>query len=232
LQAILTVLEGWRLEEIAAALPTSGLSISETDFWDAAHTSAIGFSFVGDIPDPPSLEGFLFPDTYYLDPNATAIDATREMLANFDEQVTYELRAGFASQGLSLFEAVTMASIVEREAVVSDEKATIASVFLNRLAQNMSLDADPTVQYALGQQADGWWKAPLSFDDLEVESPYNTYRYPGLPPGPIANPGLSSLEAVAFPDQTTFLYFRALCDGSGRHAFARSFEEHVANACP
>lgn len=230
--AILTVLEGWRLEEIAGALPTSGLSISETEFWEAAHTSAIGFTFAGEIPDPPSLEGFLFPDTYFLDPDATAIDATREMLANFDEQVTYELRAGFARQGLSLFEAITLASIVEREAVVSDEKVTIASVFLNRLANNMPLDADPTVQYALGQQADGWWKAPLSFDDLEVDSPYNTYRYPGLPPGPIANPGLVSLEAVAFPDQTTFLYFRALCDGSGRHAFARTFEEHVANACP
>jgi UPF0755 protein len=213
-------------------LPSSGLSISAGDFWDAAHGSAIGFSFAEDIPDPPSFEGFLFPDTYYLDPEATAIDVTHEMLANFDQQVTAELRAGFARQGLSLFEGITLASIVEREAVVGDEKPTIASVFLNRLASSMTLDADPTVQYALGQHEGGWWKAPLSFNDLEIDSHYNTYRYAGLPPGPIANPGLESLEAVAFPDQTNFLYFRALCDGSGRHAFARTFEEHLANACP
>ena len=97
----------------------------------------------------------------------------------------------------------------------------------------MKLDADPTIQYALGLQADGvWWKAPLTWADLSFESQYNTYLLPGLPPTPICNPGLEALHAVADPAETNYLYFRALCDDSGRHAFAPTFEEHLANACP
>jgi UPF0755 protein len=127
---------------------------------------------------------------------------------------------------------VTLASIVEREAAVAEEMPQIASVFLNRLALGMKLDADPTVQFALGRQPDGgWWKAGLTFADLEIDSPFNTYRFAGLPPGPIANPGLASLEAVAQPTETVYLFFRAACDGSGRHLFAVTFEEHQANAC-
>jgi UPF0755 protein len=126
-----------------------------------------------------------------------------------------------------------LASIIEREAVVADERPIIASVFFNRLSAGMLLESDPTVQYALGQQPDGdWWKSPLSLDDLALDSPYNTYRSAGLPPGPIANPGLSSLQAVANPADTPYFYFRAACDGSGRHAFAATFDEHLLNACP
>ena len=155
------------------------------------------------------------------------------MLENFDRRVDGQMRAGFEAQGLNLFQAVTLASIIEREAVVDEERGLIASVFLNRLRAGMKLEADPTVQYALGQQPDGsWWKSPLTADDLALDSLYNTYRYPGLPPGPIANPGLESLRAVAFPEQTEYLYFRAACDGSGLHTFARTFEEHLQNACP
>ncbi len=148
-------------------------------------------------------------------------------------RVTPELLDGFEAQGLSIYEAVTLASIIEREAVVAEERPRIAGVFLNRLEQGMKLETDPTVQYALGLQADGgWWKTDLTSQDLQFDSPFNTYLHPGLPPGPIANPGLSSLEAVAEPIDTDELYFRALCDGSGRHAFARTFEEHLQNACP
>ena len=98
----------------------------------------------------------------------------------------------------------------------------------------MRLDSDPTVQYALGfDPVKGtWWKSPLSLDDLQVVSPYNTYQIQGLPPGPIANPGLSALRAVAFPDETPYYYFRAACDGSGRHTFAETFEQHQGNSCP
>jgi UPF0755 protein len=109
----------------------------------------------------------------------------------------------------------------------------IASVFHNRLAANMKLDSDPTVQYSLGYnpKQKTWWTNPLSSADMSVDSPFNTYRYPDLPPGPIANPGLAALRAVAFPDQSPYYYFRAACDGSGRHLFATTFSEHLANAC-
>jgi UPF0755 protein len=133
-----------------------------------------------------------------------------------------------------MVQAVTLASIVQREAVIQDEMPMIASVFLNRLAVNMKLDSDPTVQYALGYQngRGGWWTNPLSLADLQIDSPYNTYIYTGLPPGPIANPSLEALQYVAQPAQTPYFYFRAACDGSGRHNFAITFNEHLNNACP
>jgi UPF0755 protein len=110
----------------------------------------------------------------------------------------------------------------------------IASVFLNRLNADIKLDADPTVQYAVGYNAAQatWWTNPLSFEDLQLDSPYNTYLYAGLPPGPICNPSIDALRSVAFPAQTPYYFFRAACDGSGRHLFAETFDEHVNNACP
>ncbi len=227
------VLAGWRMEEIAAALPTSGLNISPQDFLSIAKRRPGGYTFSAGLPQRASAEGFLHPGAYTLPRQTTASELLATLLGRFDAQVDAQLRDGFASQGLSLYEAVTLAAIVERETVIPEELPVIASVFLNRLHQGMMLQADPTVQYALGfDQAWGWWKSPLALSDLEVQSPYNTYLHPGLPPGPIANPGLEALRAVAFPEQTGFLYFRADCDGSGRHIFARTFEEHQANACP
>jgi UPF0755 protein len=227
-----TVLEGWRTEEIAERIAVSGLNISFEDFLATCDEVSRSNDLPVEWPADPSLEGFLFPDTYFLDPESSARDVILAMLDNFKTRLDAETLAGFEQQGLSVYQAVTLASIVEREAVIPDERPLIASVFLRRLSLGMKLEADPTVQYALGLQADGWWKAPLSLSDLEVDSPYNTYRYAGLPPGPIANPGASALNAVAFPADSTYLYFRALCDGSGRHAFAETYEEHLENACP
>ncbi|MGD8555162.1 MAG: endolytic transglycosylase MltG [Anaerolineales bacterium] len=232
-EIVFVVPEGWRLEQIADSLPMSDPTFNEADFLAATQTRPPGYSFSGELPEPPSLEGFLFPDTYHADPDLSAEELVLLMLDNFENQVGADLRSGFAQQGLSLYQAVTLASIVEREAVVADERPLIASVFLNRLAIGMKLDADPTVQYALGRQPDGsWWKAPLTLADLQVVSRYNTYLQTGLPWGPIANPGLSSLQAVAFPSETPYLYFRARCDGSGRHLFAETYEEHLQNECP
>jgi UPF0755 protein len=228
----LTIIEGWRVEEIANALPKDYLSFDPDDFLAAAHTYIPGYSFSDDLPDPFSLEGYLFPDTYHLSQDVTAIDLIETMLDNFESRVDEELREGFLQQRLSLHDAVILASIIEREAVIADEGPMIASVFLNRLTLGMKLEADPTVQYAIGSAEDGWWKAPLTREDLNIQSPYNTYLYGGLPPGPIANPGLSALRAVAFPAETIYLYFRAMCDGSGRHVFAVTYEEHLENACP
>lgn len=233
LQIVFTVPEGWRLEQIADALRGSGLPIAPADFLAAAHTRPPGYSFSEELSEPPSLEGLLFPETYLLDPDVTAVELVLTMLDAFEARVGPELRQGFAQQGLSLLEAVTLASIVEREAVHADERPLIAGVFLNRLRIGMRLDADPTVQYALGAGPDGvWWRRTLTAADLAVDSPYNTYRVTGLPPGPIASPGLSALRSVAAPAASDYLYFRADCDGSGRHRFARTYEEHLANACP
>ncbi len=227
------VLPGWRLEEIADAIPTSGLEFSSQDFFTAASRPPDGYASLAGLPQFASLEGFLFPDTYTLARSTTVDEFIAILLANFEKHIDPQLVAGLESQGLNLFQAVSLASIVEREAVLDEEMPVIASVFLNRLEIGMSLESDPTVQYALGyNRSQGtWWTNPLSRQDLQVDSLYNTYRYPNLPPGPIASPGLAALKAVAFPAETPYYYFRAACDGSGKHRFAQTYEEHVNNAC-
>lgn len=225
-----TVLAGWRMEEIAASLPTSGLAVTPDEFLSVARTPRDDFDF---LAGAASAEGFFFPDSYILSRSVSVEELIEEFLRNFALRLTPELNSAFARQGLTVYEAVTLASIVEREAVRDEEKPLIASVYLNRLNIGMKLDADPTVQYALGYDfAEGtWWKNPLSLNDLQFDSPFNTYAYAGLPPAPISNPGLDSLQAVAFPAETPYYYFRARCDGSGYHSFAETFEEHVANGC-
>jgi len=215
-----SILAGWRLEEIAASLPTSGLAISPGDFVAAAQQN--------------DAEGFLLPGVYTISRDTDAELLVLTLVTAFNAAITPEIQSGFAKPGLSTREAVILASIVERESVVDAEMPMIASVFLNRLAIGMNLDADPTVQYALGfNQFQGvWWTNPLSSADLGVDSAFNTYLYPGLPPGPICNPGVTALRAVAFPAKSPYYYFRAACDGSGQHVFAETFEEHVGNACP
>ena len=138
--------------------------------------------------------------------------------------MTLDLRSGFVNHGLNVYQAVTLASIIQSEAVMEQEMPMIASVFYNRLAIDMPLQADPTVQYALGYNSAqaSWWTTPLSAQDLQFNSPFNTYIYPGLPPGPISNPGLGALQAVASPEQSQYYYFQARCDGSGFHNFAET----------
>jgi UPF0755 protein len=228
--ASLVILPGWRMEEIAASLPTSGLSIDPDAFFSAAQTPpAVLAPF-----SPVTMEGFFFPDTYTL-PRETTVEQLLDVIArNFAVRITEEMHAGFEAQGLTVHQAVILASIVEREAVRKEEAPLVASVYLNRLAIGMKLDADPTVQYALGYQADtnSWWKSPLSWDDLQIDSPFNTYQIGGLPPAPISNPGMEALQAAAFPQTSPYYYFRAACDGSGYHVFAVTLEEQIANACP
>jgi UPF0755 protein len=223
------VLPGWRLEEIAASLPTSGLNIDPADFIRAASAPRYQPDY---LPQGASAEGFLFPGQYTL-PRATSADTMVTLMQrNFEVYLSDRLKRGFQKQGLTVYEAVTLASIVEREAIQKDEMPQIASVFLNRLADGMKLDSDPTVQYALGLAGESWWKNPLVADDLQVDSPYNTYLNRGLPPGPIDNPSMDALMAVAEPAQTPYFYFRAACDGSGRHVFSETYEQHLQNACP
>jgi UPF0755 protein len=228
------ILPGWRLEEIAGALPTSGLNIPSEEFLASARIPRSGYVFSDKLPPNATLEGFFFPDTYEMSRTLTLEGFIRVILDNFQVHLSPDVQAGFSNQGLDIYSAVTLASMIEREAVIDDEMPLIASVFYNRLAAGMKLDSDPTVQYARGlnQTQQTWWTNPLSLDDLNVDSPYNTYRYPGLPPGPIASPGLNALKAAAFPETSTYYYFRAACDGSGRHVFTPTFEEHASYACP
>ena len=228
--ATLVILAGWRMEEIAASLPTSGLSITPEAFLSAAQTPPQ----VLDFTSATSMEGFFFPDTYTLR-RETTLDQFLDIVArNFAQRMTQDLITAFENRGLTVYEAVIIASIVEREAIHIEEAPMIASVYLTRLAINMKLDADPTVQYALGYQFDknSWWKSPLALNDLQIPSPYNTYLNVGLPPTPNTNPSLEALMAVAYPEATPYYYFRAACDGSGYHNFSVTFEEQIANACP
>ncbi len=230
-QVTFVILPGWRMEEIAASLPTSGLNITSDEFLAAAKKSRPGFDF---LSGAASTEGFLYPDSYILPRVTTADELVEVFVRNFDLHLTSDLRDGFNRQGLSIYQAVTLASIVQREAVHDDEAPMIASVYLNRIKINMKLDADPTVQYALGhdQSQQTWWTNPLSADDLKVNSPYNTYLIDGLPPTPISNPGLTALRAVAFPAESSYYYFSARCDDSGYHNFAQTFQEQLQNLCP
>jgi UPF0755 protein len=226
------VLPGWRVEEVAESLSTSGLSITQDEFLTAAKGPPRQYDFLNGAG---SVEGFLYPDSYIFSRNlSSAEEMINEMVRNFAVHLTSDLTDGFQRQGLTVYQAVTLASMVEREAVQDEEKVLIASVYLNRLNIGMKLDADPTVQYAIGynflQQT--WWTNPLSLIDLQVNSLYNTYRYEGLPPTPIANPSLGALRAVASPAETNYLFFRARCDGSGYHDFSETFDEHLQNGCP
>ena len=219
-QTTLSILAGWRMEEISEKLPGVGLQVDPAHFIQTVLMSG--------------KEGYLFPGIYQVERDVSAEALVEMFYQRFISQVTPQMESQFTTNGLTLHEAVILASIVEREAVIEDEMPLISSVFLNRLANDMNLAADPTIQYALGfNRGQGtWWTNPLSLDDLKLPSSYNTYENPGLPPGPICSPGLAALQAVASPAQTTFLYFRADCEGSGRHLFAESFQEHLDNACP
>jgi UPF0755 protein len=228
---VVTIPEGLRAEEIALTLQDEGI-VSGTDFGEALFASEYDFDFLDELPPGGALEGYLFPATYGFSRTATAHDVVQQMLAAFEKNVVEPLGSDIAASDLTLHETVTLASIVEREAQVPEERPIIASVFLNRLSIGLPLQADPTVQYAVATDPEsvrryGYWKQGLTEADLEVDSLYNTYLVSGLPPGPIANPGFASIEAVVHPAETNYLFFVAKNDGS--HAFAETLEEHQRN---
>jgi UPF0755 protein len=226
---------GWRLEEIAESIDLSGFEFSGEEFLAFTFSPPDSIRAQLQLPAQASLEGYLYPGEYSLEPHIDLESTIEVFLSNFRAHMqSPELLEGISAQQLTFHEALTMASIIERETRADEEKATIASVFYNRLVEGMRLQTDPTVQYALGfdETEQTWWKTQLTEADMQVDSPYNTYLYAGLPPGPISNPSLASLEAVAFPAQTPYFYFRAKCDGSGTHAFSVTYEEHLNNACP
>lgn len=226
------ILPGWRIEEIGNILSTSGLTFTEDEFFEAVsnYPEASRPNLLYGIYD---LEGFMFPDSYTFDRNINVYDFIQIILNHFSESITDDIKVGFQNQGLDIYDAIILASIVQREAMVSDEQPLIASVFINRINNGMKLESDPTVQYANGYDEENgtWWKNPLTYDDLNFQSPYNTYANSGLPPGAICNPGLSAIKAISQPEESNYFYFRSDCDNSGRHKFAETLPEHIANEC-
>jgi UPF0755 protein len=254
----ITLIEGWRLEQIIGYLGSTRLTMNLEEFAGLAMdppADLLGsYDFLADLPDGRSLEGYLYPDTYRVDANATAREVIDLLLGTFDARLSPEIREQIAGQQLnggpmSIDEAVTIASIVEREAVLDTERALIAGVYVNRLqTSGWRLDADPTIQYALGTLANegkpmgGWgsleWWPPLMQRAIDIVLPdvligYHTYLSDGLPPSPIAAPRLASLAAVAAPDTASgYFFFVAACpDGvrDGSHYFATTLGQHEAN---
>ncbi len=206
----ITTLEGWRNEEIAAAL-SKNLDIPESEFLKIAKL------------------GYMFPDTYLVPQDATAGAIIAIFTAAFDKKVTADMRADIRASGMTLHEVITLASIVEREGHTDEDRPIIAGILLNRLKAGWPLQADATLQFALGYQPQEktWWKKALYDEDKKVNSPYNTYANTGLPPGPISNPGIASIRAAIYPKKTSYWYY--LHDPSGGVHYAETLDEHNAN---
>lgn len=225
-----------RIEELADILAAQ-TPISATEFlaWmKNADQWKTQFPFLNDLPAGASLEGYVFPDTYGIARDkVSARDIIATALLNFDKQVTVQMRADVQAQGRTLYDAIRLASIVEREAAVEAERPTIAGVYFNRLTDGMALDADPTIQYALGNTRDPntWWPQITQDDYQGVDSPFNLYRNLGLPPNPIDSPALASIRAAIYPEKHGFYFFRISCTQDGTHRFARTLAEQIANEC-
>jgi UPF0755 protein len=223
-----TVREGLRTEEVAELLAAAGV-VNGAQFLTVVKSGRFDYPALKDRPAGAGLEGYLFPDTYEIAATATATQVVDLLLGTFEQRFSPAMRQQAADRRQTIFQVQTVASLVEREAQLASERPVIAGVYLNRLAKGMALEADSTVQYALGYDAKSrsWWK-PLALDDLRKDvGPYSTYLSLGLPPGPICSPGLAATQAVLQPAKTDYLYYYAKGDGS--HAFARTFEEHQDN---
>jgi len=208
--------EGFNMFDIAKSVEAAGLG-SASDFLKVATTDT---ALISDIaPQATSLEGYLFPNTY----NFTRTQTMREMAAEMVKQ--FRQVAGQIGLTQDIPTTVTLAAIIEKETAVPEERPEVASVYANRLSKRIPLQADPSVIYA--ELLSGTYSGALHHNDMQFDSAYNTYRHAGLPPGPIANPGRSSLEAAMHPAQTNYYYF--VSDGNGHHRFANSLEEHNKN---
>jgi len=217
----ITFREGLTMREMAQLFESKGLG-SAKDF----STQASDSQLIRNLdPAAKDLEGYLFPDTYAMTRNTTAAQLVPRMVDGFEKALAPETLSAAEARGLTLRELVTLASIVEKETGKPEERPLVAAVYSNRLKIGMALQCDPTVIYALERA--NRYNGNLTRENMQIDSPYNTYRYPGLPPGPIANPGRASLEAAARPADVPYLYFVARGDGS--HAFAATLEEHNRN---
>lgn len=216
-----TIPEGYTVDLIGALLVKEGLC--SQDDWDQAARKKYDYYFLKDAPGDVKyqIEGFLFPDTYDFQLDSSAEDMIRIMLGRFQEEWESRFAGQAEDNGKELWVVITEASMIEKEAELDSERATIAGVINNRLNSSMKLQFCSTVIYSMKTP-----KTVVNYDDLEIDSPYNTYKYKGLPPGPIASPGVKSIAAAINPESHDYLFFVAT--GNGAHTFSRTFEEHVA----
>jgi UPF0755 protein len=227
-----TIPEGFTVQQIAARLSETG-AVDKNKFLEAAGQTSqfTGSLWTKDIPTDKSLrfplEGYLFPETYEMKRESTEADIVNRMLAELDhklDQLPEDWQITMEERGLTVHQLLTIASLVEREVVIDEERPIVSSVIQNRLKKKMPLQIDATIQYLLDKQ-----KELLLEPDLKVESPYNTYLHPGLPPGPIASPSFKSIEAALYPDETDYLYYVTKKDGTNTHLFAVSYKQHQKN---
>ena len=220
--ARLVIPEGYTVWQIAKTVAAMG-KVSEEDFLAAARDRERLYPYMKShrkVTFPA--EGFLFPDTYFVPANATAGDIVDMMLKNFDDHLSDDMKRKIDEENLSIYQFVTLASLVEKEAKYEKDRPLIAAVFLNRLGKGMKLQSDASISYAMGNH-----KAAYSLAETKYDSPYNTYMYEGLPPGPIGNPGMDCMNAVLNAPHVPYLYFVA--DGDGHNYFATTYEEHMKN---
>ena len=238
----ITILEGYTINDIVNMFQKNGININYDIFINIDNNLRKKYSFLQNIPDNVSLEGFLFPDTYYIKSHKTEVkskeyneqiskEILEKFLDNFESKLTNEIKDGFKKQGLSFYEGLILASIVEREVWNKNDKPIVAGVLLNRLRVKMPLQVDSTIIYSLKFNGNNNFLTPkntLGKEFLNIKSLYNTYKNIGLPPGPISNPGFDSLFAVANASDTFFWYYLSRQD-TGETIFSKNLEEHNEN---
>ncbi len=225
-QIKITIPEGWRNSKIAERLKNNNLPADEFEALSKDPKyfgEKYGYAFLSDIPSGYDLEGYLFPDTYFFTKDASAEMVIKKMLDNFKRKVSPEMILEIKNQGKSLYEIISMASIIESEVRSQDDRKLVSGIFWNRIKSGQPLQSCATLAYILGEN-----KKQYSYADTQVDSPFNTYQNPGLPPGPISNPGLSAISAAIYPTSTDYNYFLSNPQ-TGETVFARTLEEHNAN---
>ena len=223
-QVKITIPEGFLVTEIDQRLAENDL-IEEGEFieFDKVQNFDISkYKFLNDLDEINSLEGFYFPDTYIYYADASVQEIAEKMLDNFDKKLSIDLRLEIEKQNKNIFEIIILASIVEKEAGSTGDMKEIASVFQNRLDIDKALESDATINYFVGEK-----RSQATYDDLKIDSPYNTYLYKGLTLGPISNPGINAIEAVIYPVETDYFYF--LSKKTGETIFSKTYEEHLIN---
>jgi len=228
-EKLIKIIEGWNNKDIAAYLEKNNI-VSAKDFLDLANepVNVWKFSFakpdfIGDAPKTADLEGYLFPDTYRIFSDTTSEGIIIKMLDNFDRKLTPEIKEEIKRQGKTIYEIITMASIIEKEVRSTNDMKIVSGIFWDRIKNGRGLESCATLAYILGVN-----KAQYSIEDTKVDSPYNTYKYRGLSPGPIANPGFNAINAAIYPENTDYNYF--LSDpATGQTIYSKTLEEHNAN---
>mgnify|MGYP000862961426 CR=1 FL=1 len=215
-----TIPEGYSVKEIGALLVEKRFCTEQS--WQEAINAEYSYNFLQKVSTDNKyrLEGFLFPDTYYIEENTSPEEIVNMMLHNFAQVWNNDFASQAEAKNMDIYETIILASLIEEEAMHEDERRTISGVIHNRLRDGMYLQLCPTVLYCFDQK-----KTVLNDADLDIESPYNTYRHPGLPPGPISNPGKASIAAALNPEKTPYYFY--VSKGDGSHYFSRTFQEHL-----